>query len=308
MRIKDIFLQTHMVGALRKRIIETSCLLTSLFTLITLPALAGSAERLSYPDIPQTGNTMEAFVPQGWMVDEDATGDLNGDGRPDIALIVEGPEKRLENRNCGIERKKVTGLYRANREYVDGMIQIDGVEMNESFPRILLVLMARKTGGYQLALRNNTIILRQNEGGMFDPVTLDSLDIRRNSLFLGYYAGTAWRWGISAQFRLRDGKWRLIGFSRSHDHTMSRAESFYDYNLLTGRLNIFTKDESGKRPGCVSCLRGRPCVQDLQCGEHMYRPAKFSTWIKGLKREPVFLPAFRCTWSRTGIIPVQLDE
>jgi hypothetical protein len=40
----------------------------------------------------------------------------------------------------------------------------------------------------------------------------------------------------------------------------------------------------------------------------MYRPAKFSTWIKGLKREPVFLPAFRCTWSRTGIIPVQLDE
>jgi hypothetical protein len=251
---------------------------------------------------------MEAFVPQGWMVNEDATGDLNGDGRPDLALIVEGPEKRLENLNCGADRQKVTGLYRADQDYVDGAVRINGVEMNESYPRILLILMARKEGGYRLALRNNTIILRENEGGMFDPVTLDSLDIRRGSLFLGYYAGTAWRWGITAQFRLRDGKWRLIGFNRSHDHTMSKAETYYDFNLLTGRLHIFTRDESGKRPGCVSCLQGQPCPHDSQCIEHMYRPAKFSTWIKGVKREPVFLPDFRCIWSRNGIIPVVPDE
>ncbi len=61
----------------------------SLFLLIVLGwAAQAGAERFPVKDIPPEGKSLVDFVPKGWTVEDQANGDLNGDGVSDIAAIL----------------------------------------------------------------------------------------------------------------------------------------------------------------------------------------------------------------------------
>jgi hypothetical protein len=277
-------------------------LLLLLISVSSAPAATGKP----YPLIKNSAAILKDFIPAGWKLGDQAIGDLNNDGKADIAAIIEGPDIVLENRACDEGRKKASGLfpYDPDRENPE---QINGAILNPSWPRILIILFANKTGGYQLALQDNNIIPRHNEGGMFDPVgglsAEDALQIRRNSLFLLVSGGTAWRWYISSQFRYEKRTWRLIGYTHFLEHIHTKSEHRYDYNLLTGKLIVYTRDEKGKRPGCIFCLQGEKCSHGKGCEEGFTRPTKMTTIKRIKKKKPLTLQEFHCMSYNDQIIP-----
>lgn len=219
-----------------------------LVALAAMPAAAG----FTYPDLPSSGVTLKDLVPDGWRVMAEAKGDLNKDGRNDIAAIIERTEAVQHARGCG-------------REEFD----------SSAAPRILLIAIARD-GGYRLAASETGLVLRSDEGGVWgDP--FQSLEISRGTVVLSHYAGSAWRWGTVQRFRSQSGDWYLIGQTDSSHHTVSREATVYDYNLSTGKVMITATDAEG-HPGCRRCLKGEPCGQSKGCSKAETRAAKKVTW------------------------------
>ena len=271
--------------------------------LMAVPALAGKSK--PYPKIPVTGADLNAFVPEGWEVISQAAGDLNGDSRSDMAAILAGPDLVLENRNCGPEGAKLTGMFDYDLEL--GGEEVDSVQMNPARPRVLIILLGGEKGAFRLALQDNRIVPRQNEGGMFDPIEdsagENSLSIKRGSLFFSYAGGTAWRWHVSAQFRLESQIWRLIGFQHRLAHIHSKAEQNYDYNLLTGTIIITSRGESGQQPDCIACFQGDTCPPDKMCGSGSFLPDQITIKRMLSPRAPLALPDYRCAATGGTVIP-----
>src|SRR2546423_12810431 len=59
---------------------------------VILPGVAPGQEReakmLDAMQVPLEAARVEEFVPRGWKIHRQTWGDLNGDGRPDVALIL----------------------------------------------------------------------------------------------------------------------------------------------------------------------------------------------------------------------------
>ena len=257
----------------------------------------------AYPAIALSGSKAEDFVPRGWSILSQARGDLNANGLSDLAMIIEASDKMLENRNCGGKAGNLELIYPVDENSDISEPVFQGVQMSEAAPRILIILLARKDGSFRLGLQDNRMILRANEGGMFDPVDGDTLSINRKSLFISYNGGTAWRWSLTSQLQLRKGRWQLIGYSKTSFHTVSKYQTFLDYNLLTGKLHMKSRDESGKRPACLPCLKGKACPSDTVCGTNAFRPEKKDLWISGLRQPPIYIHKLYCRIRDENIIP-----
>ncbi|MGI9412176.1 MAG: hypothetical protein ACR2PM_00805 [Hyphomicrobiales bacterium] len=228
--------------------------------LLALTVQSGAAT-FTYPALPSTGASLSDLVPDGWSVKSQAEGDLNKDGRNDMAAVIERGEPAEHARGCGRE------------DYP-----------SSAAPRILLIAVAGD-GGYRLAASDASIVLRADEGGIWgDP--FQSLEIVRGTVVLSHYAGSAWRWGIVQRFRFQNGDWYLIGHTDSSHHTVSRQAVEYDYNLSTGKVMITATDADG-RPGCMRCLKGEPCPRSKGCPKAETRAGKKVTWKK-LPRDGLF--------------------
>lgn len=72
-----------------------------LLQLLFILGLAGLAQAgdASFSNLPQQGASLADFVPKGWKVDIEMSGDLNGDGVPDIAAILmeDKPDKDADD-------------------------------------------------------------------------------------------------------------------------------------------------------------------------------------------------------------------
>ncbi len=198
---------------------------------VTSPGVA------SYPALPLTGDNIGDWTPSGWTVIFTARGDLDKDGRTDLALIIESKEKMPEDRSW------------------------PGTDWStEDEARTLVILFARKEGGYRLAVQDHRVILRAGEGGiMGDP--LEGLLIRNGVVVLQYYGGSAWRWSIIAGFRYQGGAFHLIGYTREsfNIHTGEHEET--DYNLSTGKAR-FSKWRDGN---CQPCRNKKACLNTDMC-------------------------------------------
>lgn len=153
------------------------------WTLIFLAlSVAPASAGFDYPDLPSAGAAAGDFVPEGWKLMVEAKGDLDKDGRDDVAAIIERTEAVKHGRNCG---KKGYDSHAA--------------------PRVLLIALAGDDG-YRLAGSDNGVVLRSDEGGVWgDP--FQSLEIVRGTVVLSHYAGSAWRWGLVQRFRFQNGGW-----------------------------------------------------------------------------------------------------
>lgn len=167
-----------------------------------------------------------SLIPEGWYLlaeapsQEDQSsveGDLNWDGIPDIAFIVE----------------KST---------------------DPDSPRMLIIATGNKDHTYRLAVKAENTILCQDEAGVrgydyFAP----SIKISKGSLFLYQGGGDGnWDWNTSHQFRFQKDGWYLIGmrkdtFPHYADEGDTAAESYEDYNLLTGDCIYTETDQNGVR-------------------------------------------------------------
>jgi hypothetical protein len=176
---------------------------------------------VSYPELPGAAAAAQGFVPKGWRIEAQAQGDLDGDSRSDIALVLraDDPANVLPDTFCA--------------------------ERFDTNPRILAVLLARPVGGYGLAVENHELIPRRENPCEVDPfydpgqIAVERgilrLNLERMMSAGGWDAGSAtfrWRW--------RDGALRLIGFDYSNVKRNTGALTLVSINYLSGRVKIST--------------------------------------------------------------------
>jgi hypothetical protein len=194
--------------------------------LLLLLCGAAWAAAFTYPTLPATGKTVEAFVPEGWHVLTITQGALNGDKLADRAMVIEA-NSDLNAKNapeppcdCATPRGRAASP-------------------PPHHPRMLLLLLEEKGGGYRLSGQSRDLILCADEGGAFgDPFA--GIAIERGAVVVRFYGGSNWRWEITARFRLEKTRWQLIGHTDLSYHTSSTQMTEYDYNLLTGKLKTTT--------------------------------------------------------------------
>lgn len=172
---------------------------------------------VTYPEIVRQAATVEGFVPSGWKLQDRATGDLNGDGLADAALVL-----RMDD-----QRNLIPSDWDPAQKY-------------DSNPYMLVVASARKGGGYALGADDHRLIPRlenQNQEEPFDDIKIERGTVRiRMHLFMD--AG-GWQMGGSAYtFRWQDGTFRLIGFDRDEVHRGSGDTIETSVNYLSGKAEI----------------------------------------------------------------------
>ena len=169
--------------------------------------------------ISASGPMPASFIPRGYrqLPEGRVTGDLNGDGRPDVVLAL-APVAEVS--------------------------QALATDENEAHlpPRLLLVLVRTATG-YQLAADARRAILYRGCGGMYgDPFA--GLSIAKGVLSIHHYGGSSWRWAVTGKFRYQRGDFYQIGETYSLLQVSAEecpalpdrrpGEVYRDTNLLTG--------------------------------------------------------------------------
>ncbi|CTP88064.1 hypothetical protein A6R71_09930 [Xanthomonas translucens pv. arrhenatheri] len=185
-----------------------------------LLAVAGAAQALElpaviYPPLPAQGGDGAAFVPSGWRLESERRGDLNGDGRADLLLVLKmaDPRNVLDNTGFGPDR----------------------VDTN---PRMLAVAFAEGEG-YRLALRDPALIPRPDAPNMEDYLDGGEPAIARGtfSVTLHQFA-SAGSWSTAEttfRFRYRQGCFQLIGYDVHSLHRGSGEVHEISANYLTGK-------------------------------------------------------------------------
>lgn len=209
----------------------------------TLPAV-------TYPPVAPQAPEAAGFVPPGWTLELQASGDLDADGTTDLALLLRQQDPRNVLRNEGLGEP--------------------GFDTN---PRMLVVAL-RDGAGYRRVLEDHAFIPRRADPVEDDYVQGDdALSIVRGALRIRLHA---WRsaggwstWGSTFTFRWQAGCLRLIGFDRSHLQRNSGQTQDTSINYLTGRATVA---EGSIEDDAVATRRLRidraplRCLQDIGSG------------------------------------------
>ncbi|NIJ21447.1 hypothetical protein FHS95_003150 [Sphingomonas naasensis] len=188
--------------------------------LISFPARAQDLPPVALPQIVATASDAAGFVPRGWRLEMQADGDLDGDGRADLALLLRGddPALRVPARMCD-----------------------DPFDTN---PRILAIALAVPGGGYRRVVANARLIPRRDNPCEMDWIEEGSLGIGRGGVSLhlhrmmsmgGWAAGTT-----RFTLRWRDDALRLIGWDYTYVARNSGDSAGIGINYLTRRVRTET--------------------------------------------------------------------
>ena len=183
-----------------------------------------------YPQLTRTGRTPSDFVPTGFRVVEQTSGDLNGDRAADAAMVLIGESKKFLNRNEGL-----------------------GEDVYDTNPRVLLILF-RKGAGYRLAAQSNTFIIAPMSPVSSEP--FQSIAIKKGVLHINLELWqSAGSWGmtnVTYKFKYTGGDFVLVGADRTDAMRNSGETETYSYNFLTRRVSISKGNFSNDKPGKVS--------------------------------------------------------
>jgi hypothetical protein len=192
---------------------------TALPVLAIIAPIAASAQELppvTYPTLPAEAATAQGFVPSGWAIETRAEGDLDGDSKADLALVLRNQDRAnvLPVEMCG-----------------------DELDTN---PSMLAVLLARPGGGYRLAIENHALIPRRENSCALDGLT--AVSIERGVLstdFERMMSAGGWDMGSTGfKWRWREGALRLIGFEHSNIKRNTGTITGISINYPTGRVKI----------------------------------------------------------------------
>jgi hypothetical protein len=193
-----------------------------LFTLLAF-ALQDDLPPVRYPALPASATSVQGFVPHGWTLESSEAGDLDGDGRPDLAfaLHMADPANVLKNEGgfCG--------------------------EMIDSNPRILGVALAQPGSGYRLVVQNHSLVPRRDNACADDWFAADGemgggLAIKRGAMVvtLGrFMSAGGWGMGRTAfTLRWQGNALRLIGFDMENTQRNSGETASLSINYLTRKV------------------------------------------------------------------------
>ncbi|RAO75959.1 hypothetical protein CA260_15495 [Dyella jiangningensis] len=171
-----------------------------------------------YPGLPAQAASAEGFVPAGWRLESQVADDLNGDGRPDLVLVLRQQDPANVIRND------------------DGL----GENPLDTNPRMLAVAFARDGGGYALVLQNHSLIPRHDIPTIDDMLEEGGVSVQRGALrvTLHFWANAgSWSMGNTTYtFRWQNGRFELIGFDSDSVMRNSGASESLSINYSTGKV------------------------------------------------------------------------
>ncbi len=196
-------------------------LLLLFIVLIASPAFAGDAS----PAIPALSKTAAGFVPGGWTLEQNKEGDLNKDGQADLVLVL--------RQNHTLKPEKSGEFDPTNFDPIN---------------RILVVAFGVKDGGYQLVVRNNSLIPPiPSRGVIEDPLPKEDKDCVKIDggtfkIKLELFSGMGgWDMGSRQfQFRYQDDSFVLIGFESMTVTRNTGETNDISANYLTRKAKITT--------------------------------------------------------------------
>lgn len=195
--------------------------------LMTAPALADDSDLppAPKPHVPGVGKVMQDFVPKGWVLQQSAKGDIDGDGVADLALVIQSTDPELVIQNP------------------DGL----GADEFDSNPRTLIIATYMPASGmFRRVGQGDDVIPRIDNPVIDDPFEVDALSIDKGAIKLNIrFWASAGSWSMSSTiftFRYRaDGKRPkavyLVGLDRDEIHRGSGEENWTSVNFLTGKMN-----------------------------------------------------------------------
>jgi len=168
-----------------------------------------------------------------WVLEAQASGDLNRDGVPDLALVLRQNERKNIVANPGL-----------------------GENPFDTNPRILAVAFRNGAAGdFVLQLENHRLIPRRTDPVMADPfengLAIDRGNLRVN-LNLWLSAGGWDMSGMTHTLQYRNGRFELIGYDRSTTDRRSLDTTDVSVNYLTGKMKISTGNSNSDKPAKAS--------------------------------------------------------
>lgn len=171
--------------------------------------------------VPEAADRALQLVPPGWRAEEEPPKevDLNGDGRPDAALVIS-----------------------------HGGTGAPGDDPLAVVKHVLVLALRGADGKLHRSIVSDDAVLDGDEGGAFgDP--FESLSIEHGAVVIMHYGGSRDRWGYTHRYRYQGGQWMLIGLSFGNTDSLD-LEHFdnHDINLMTGAADASKKgDSEGRR-------------------------------------------------------------
>lgn len=202
-----------------------------------------------YPALVARAATADGFAPRGWTVEHSVSGDLNGDRRPDLVIVLRQRDPANIIRHGGL-----------------------GESPLDTNPRILAVALATPGGPLHLLEQNHVLIPRTINPVFQDP--LEEAPVIRSGVLtirLAFFA-SAGSWTMSnatSKFRLRQGQLELIG----HDYNEVRRNTGEmverSVNFLTRRVSTVntTIDAEGTVEPVWTTLPAGPLLTLEQIGD-----------------------------------------
>lgn len=177
-----------------------------------------------YPSLPRQAETAEGFVPLGWTLEAQVSGDLNQDENADLILV-------LRQNNPANVIEDFEGL---------------GEKPFNTNPRILAIAFRDHLAGkFSLHLQNHTLIPRRTEPAADDPFDKESgVAIVRGSFQVRlnwFVSAGGWEtFNTTYTFRHRSGRFELIGYDRFTTHRGSGDTASLSINYLTRKVKKTT--------------------------------------------------------------------
>lgn len=184
-----------------------------LFFILGLPWQT-QAGNFSFNNLPHEGTSLNDFVPKGWKVDLQVSGDLNGDKAPDIAAIL-------------IEDKPDNGQS----------------DVDEGPRHAFVVLLSTDKGKFVLAGHNEELLQCKGCGGVKEFV---DIQIKKGILVVSQMSGSReytynmWRFRYDPKLQ----RFVLIGLDNEEGDNVLDKKKIESSNYLTGVETI----KDGKKP------------------------------------------------------------
>lgn len=200
------------------------------FLLISANSAAAQTEpaKTDYPKLRETGAKINDFVPQGWEIIQEKTGDLNGDKLVDTVLVLKGTDPKFISKSEPLVGEAVTDEKTGERKFI-----------MDSNPRILAVLLKGKNG-YKLAAQNDSIIpfLDFPSGETIRSINIENGDLNIELMFMERRHGYVY---TEKSYTFRFAKSAIILVSAKRIDTNRYDKNTIEereYNFLTRKVNV----------------------------------------------------------------------
>jgi hypothetical protein len=215
-------------------------------TMIVIPAashaFAQDAGVVDASKVPASGDVVDDFIPDGWQIEDDVAGDLNGDGTPDHAITLIEQKPAPDEEGAMVDRG-----------------------------RALVIVFGTEGGGLTKAAVADTLLQCTSCGGAFYGVVdaPANVSISKGVLVVEQDHGSRWVTDTTFRFRYDEqpGMFILIGFDYSSRDRANGDFASESTNYLTGKR--ITTTGKGKRTTSKTTVveKMRYSIQEVNAAE-----------------------------------------